>query len=175
LDNTTFKIASGIGLIQLGMPEYFKTRTEVGAIRIGPALFLSIPGEIYPEIIFGGVEAPEGREFDIQPLETPPIQDFIKDKYKFYLGLSNDEIGYIIPKSEWDTGKPYLYNDEGDTYGESNSLGPETGPLIYKTLIEVIKDLEWLKNSELDGFSSTPYCKTFVLWNSNLDQKPSAK
>jgi len=142
LDNTTFKIASGIGLIQLGMPEYFKTRTEVGAIRIGPALFLSIPGEIYPEIVFGGVEAPEGREFDIQPLETPPIQDFIKDKYKFYLGLSNDEIGYIIPKSEWDTGKPYLYNDEGDTYGESNSLGPETGPLIYKTLIEVIKDLE---------------------------------
>ncbi|MFT6369754.1 MAG: hypothetical protein ACJAWH_000834 [Maribacter sp.] len=142
LDNTTFKIASGIGLIKLGMPEYFKTRTEVGAIRIGPALFLSIPGEIYPEIIFGGVEAPEGREFDIQPLETPPIQDFIKDKYKFYLGLSNDEIGYIIPKSEWDTGKPYLYNAEGDTYGESNSLGPETGPLIYKTLIEVIKDLE---------------------------------
>ncbi|WP_027075459.1 hypothetical protein [Maribacter antarcticus] len=142
LDNTTFKIASGIGLIKLGMPEYFKTRTEVGAIRIGPALFLSIPGEIYPEIIFGGVEAPEGREFDIQPLETPPIQNFIKDKYKFYLGLSNDEIGYIIPKSEWDTGKPYLYNAEGDTYGESNSLGPETGPLIYKTLIEVIKDLE---------------------------------
>ncbi|MFT6370904.1 MAG: hypothetical protein ACJAWH_001988, partial [Maribacter sp.] len=33
-------------------------------------------------------------------------------------------------------------NAEGDTYGESNSLGPETGPLIYKTLIEVIKDLE---------------------------------
>lgn len=142
LDNTTFKIASGIGLIKLGMPEYFKTRTEVGAIRIGPALFLSIPGEIYPELVFGGIEAPEGREFDIQPLEIPPIQDFIKDKYKFYLGLSNDEIGYIIPKSEWDTGKPYLYNDEGDTYGEENSLGPETGPFIYKSLVEVINDLQ---------------------------------
>ncbi len=142
LDNTTFKIASGIGLINLGMPEYFKTRTEVGAIRIGPALFLSIPGEIYPEIVFGGIEAPEGREFDIQPLEVPPIQNLIKDKYKFYLGLSNDEIGYIIPKSEWDTGKPYLYNDEGDTYGEENSLGPETGPFIYKSLVEVINDLQ---------------------------------
>jgi len=142
LDNTTFKIASGIGLIQMGMPEYFKTRTEVGAIRIGPAMFLSIPGEIYPEIVFGGVEAPEGREFDIQPIETPPIQSFIKDKYKFYLGLSNDLIGYIIPKSEWDTGKPYLYNDERDTYGEENSLGPETGPLIYKSLVEVIEDLQ---------------------------------
>ncbi len=142
LDNTTFKIASGIGLIDMGMPSYFKTRTEVGAIRIGPAMFLSIPGEIYPEIVFGGVEAPEGREFDIHPMEIPPIQDFIKDKYKFYLGLSNDEIGYIIPKSEWDTKKPYLYNDEGDTYGEENSLGPETGPLIYTSLIEVIEDLQ---------------------------------
>ena len=142
LDNTTFKIASGIGLIKMGMPEYFTTRTEVGAIRIGPALFLSIPGEIYPEIVFGGVEAPEGREFDIQPIETPPIEDFIKDKYKFYLGLSNDLIGYIIPKSEWDTGKPYLYNDERDTYGEENSLGPETGPFIYKSLVEVIDDLK---------------------------------
>ncbi|MGB5556343.1 MAG: hypothetical protein WBM83_16940 [Flavobacteriaceae bacterium] len=141
LDNTTFKIASGIGLIKMGMPEYFKTRTEVGAIRIGPALFLSIPGEIYPEIVFGGVEAPEGREFDIPPIEIPPIQELIKDKYKFYLGLSNDEIGYIIPKSEWDTKKPYLYNDERDTYGEGNSLGPETGPLIYNSLKEVIKDL----------------------------------
>lgn len=142
LDNTTFKIASGIGLIKLGMPEYFKTRTEVGAIRIGPALFLSIPGEIYPELVFGGIEAPEGREFDIQPIEIPPIQDFIKDEYKFYVGLSNDEIGYIIPKSEWDTGKPYLYNDDHDTYGEENSLGPETGPFIYKSLVEVIEDLQ---------------------------------
>lgn len=142
LDNTGFKIASGIGLIKMGMPSYFNTRTEVGAIRVGPAMFVSIPGEIYPEIVFGGVEAPEGREFDIQPIETPPLQDYIKDKYKFYLGLSNDEIGYIIPKSEWDTGKPYLYNDERDTYGEENSLGPETGPLIYKSLIGVIDDLQ---------------------------------
>ena len=125
----------------MGMPNYFNTRTEVGAIRIGPAMFLSIPGEIYPEIVFGGVEAPEGGDFDIQPIETPPIQNFIKDQYKFYLGLSNDEIGYIIPKSEWDIEKPYLYNDEGDTYGEENSLGPKTAPLIYNALIEVIEDL----------------------------------
>lgn len=142
LDNTTFKIASAIGLINIGMPKYFKSRTEVGAIRIGPALFLSIPGEIYPEIIYGGIEAPVGREFNIEPMEVPPLQEFITDKYKFYLGLSNDEIGYIIPKSEWDTTKPYLYNDERDTYGEQNSLGPDTGPIIYKALVEVIQDLK---------------------------------
>ncbi|WP_149275326.1 hypothetical protein [Pareuzebyella sediminis] len=142
LENDAFKLAGGIGLIKMGMPEYFKVRTEVGAIRIGPALFVSIPGEIYPEIIFGGIEAPKGREFNIEPLEIPPIQDFINDRYKFYLGLSNDEIGYIIPKSEWDTEAPYLYHDERDTYGEENSLGPETGPFIYKALKEVLGDLE---------------------------------
>ncbi len=142
LDNITFIIASGIGLIKMGMPAYFKKRTEVGAIRVGPAMFLSIPGEIYPEIVYGGVEAPPGRDFDIQPVEVPPLQTFIKDKYKFYLGLSNDEIGYIIPKSEWDVKKPYLYNDKGDTYGEGNSLGPDTAPLIYKSLIEVIQQVK---------------------------------
>ena len=145
LENTTFKIAGGIGLIRRGLTGLFSTRTEVAAIRIGPAMFLSIPGEIYPEIVYGGIEAPEGREFDIQPIETPPIQEFIKDKYKFYLGLANDEIGYIIPKSEWDVGKPYLYNDERDTYGEENSLGPDTGPIIYKELIEVIHALDKLE------------------------------
>ncbi len=142
LENTTFKIAAGIGLFKRGLPEFFKTRTEVAAIKIGPALFLSIPGEIYPEIIYGGIEAPEGRDFDIQPFETPAIQEFIKDKYKFYLGLSNDEIGYIIPKSEWDVDKPYLYNDKRDTYGEGNSLGSDTAPILYRELIEVINALD---------------------------------
>ncbi|WP_111308047.1 hypothetical protein [Confluentibacter sediminis] len=142
LQNNTFKIASGIGLIKMGMPEYFKTRTEVAAITIGPALFLSIPGEIYPEIVFGGIEAPEGQDFNIQPIEIPAIQNFIKHKHTFYLGLSNDEIGYIIPKSEWDVEKPYLYNDDRHTYGEGNSLGPETAPMIYKSLIDVINELK---------------------------------
>lgn len=142
LENNMFKVAGGIRLIKRGLPELFKTRTEVGAIKIGPAMFLSIPGEIYPEIVYGGIEAPEGREFDIQPMETPPLQELIKNKYKFYIGLSNDEIGYIVPKSEWDTGKPYLYNDDHHTYGEGNSLGPNTAPIMYKELVKVIKYLD---------------------------------
>src|SRR5690606_373515 len=36
--------------------------------------------------------------------------------------------GYIVPKSEWDNQEPWLYLDEDDTYGEENSLGPETAP-----------------------------------------------
>ena len=111
LENTDFRLAAGFGLIKRGLPKFWAMRTEVGAIRIGPAMFLSIPGEIYPETVFGGIEAPEGRDFNIQPMEIPPLQEVIKDSYKFYIGLSNDAIGYIVPKSEWDVEKPYLYND----------------------------------------------------------------
>lgn len=142
LDNTMFRIASGIGILKRGSPELFNTRSEVAALRIGPAMFVSIPGEIYPEIVYGGIEAPKGRDFNIYPLEVPPIQDVIRSKYKFYICLSNDEVGYIIPKSEWDVEKPYLYNSKSDFYGEGNSLGPETAPLLYKDIVEVIWDLE---------------------------------
>ena len=75
-------------------------------------------------------------------MEVPPIQDVIRTKYKFYLCLSNDEIGYIIPKSEWDVEEPYLYNSKKDFYGEENSLGPETAPIIYKEIVNVIRDIE---------------------------------
>jgi len=142
LDNTMFRIASGVGLLERGSPELFNTRTEVAALKIGPAMFVSIPGEIYPEIIYGGIKAPDGRDFKVAPIEVPSIQSVIKSQYKFYLCLSNDEIGYIIPKSEWDVEKPYLYNSERDFYGEENSLGPETAPLLYKEIIDVIRYLE---------------------------------
>lgn len=142
LDNTMFQIASGIGLLDRGTPKLFDTRTEVAAIKIGPAMFVSIPGEIYPEIIYGGIEAPEGQDFDIEPVEVPAVKDVIKEEYKFYFGLSNDEIGYIIPKSEWDDEKPNLYNSERNTYGEVNSLGPETAPLLYREIVTVIKDID---------------------------------
>ncbi len=142
LDNTMFQIASGIGLLDRGTPKLFDTRTEVAAIKIGPAMFVSIPGEIYPEIIYGGIEAPEGQDFDIQPVEVPAVKELINEEYKFYFGLSNDEIGYIIPKSEWDNEKPNLYNSKRGTYGEVNSLGPETAPLLYKEIVSVIRDLD---------------------------------
>lgn len=136
--NTTFRIASSIGLLKRGMTGWFKSTTEVAAIRMGPATLLSIPGEIYPEIVYGGIESPRGRDFAIHPVETPPLQDFMPGQYHYYIGLSNDEIGYIIPKSEWDNEEPWLYLDERDTYGEENSLGPETGPILYKELKEVL-------------------------------------
>ncbi len=40
------------------------------------------------------------------------------------IGLADDEIGYIIPKAEWDEKPPYLQNAPKAWYGEENSVGP---------------------------------------------------
>jgi len=140
--NPMFRLASVLGILDRGTTGKWKVRTEMAAFTIGPASFLTIPGEIYPEIINGGIIAPEGRDFETDPLEVPPLRSEMPGKYKFVFGLANDELGYIIPKSEWDNEEPWLFHSESDFYGEENSAGPETGPIIHKVGLELINNLE---------------------------------
>jgi hypothetical protein len=54
------------------------------------------------------------------------------------IGLANDELGYIIPKRQWDEKPPYCYGRKKPQYGEANSCGPETAPTIcsaFKLLV----------------------------------------
>ena len=55
-------------------------------------------------------------------------------KVKFVFGLANDEIGYIIPKSEWDQQPPYLYGSAKALYGEINSVGPAAAATIHAAI-----------------------------------------
>ncbi len=141
LDNNNFRLGFALGVIKHGTISWMKVRTEVSAFQIGPASFITIPGEIYPEIVNGGVVSPPGQDYAIAPLEVPPLRSFMQGKFKFVFGLANDEIGYIIPKSEWDVKPPYLYNDDESPYGEENSIGPETAPIVYSSLIELLGSL----------------------------------
>ena len=141
LTNKIFALASAIGIIDKGLTSFFYARSEVAAFTLGPASFICVPGEIYPEIVNGGIESPEGQDFKIKPMETPPLRDLMPGKYKFVLGLANDEIGYIIPKSEWDVEAPYLYGAKKSPYGEDNSFGPETAPIIHSKLKQMLREL----------------------------------
>ncbi len=117
-------------------------RSELAVFKIGPASFVTIPGEIYPELVNGGVEAPEGRDYEIQPLEIPPVREMMDGKYKFIIGLANDEIGYIIPKSQWDVKAPFTYNRNDSPYGEENSPGPETAEILHRNLQEMLNEFK---------------------------------
>jgi hypothetical protein len=112
---------------------------------MGSASFVHIPGELYPEILNGGVESPEGADFGIAPVEVPAIRSVMPGKFRFFNGMSNDMIGYIVPKSQWDEKPPFTYGREKRPYGEINSLGPETAPILHKLVLELLEEMS--KNS----------------------------
>jgi hypothetical protein len=55
------------------------------------------------------------------------------------IGLANDEVGYIIPKRQWDVVPPFCYKRKKPQYGEENSLGPDTAPVLCGVFKELVK------------------------------------
>ncbi len=137
LDNTNFLLAPLLSVIDRGHVRWKTIRSETALVMIGDASIAAIPGEIYPEIVNGGIVKAPGADFGVDPIEIPPIRDLMPGRVKFIFGLANDEIGYIIPKSEWDRNPPYLFDSHQPLYGEVNSLGPETAGLIHKAFQEL--------------------------------------
>ncbi len=131
LDNTGFLLAPIIGLIDRGQVRWKTIRTEVALVQLGDTSIACIPGEIYPELVNGGLETPPGADYPGLPLETPPLRELLPGRVKFIFGLANDEIGYIIPRSEFDRKPPFLYDSKKAPYGEINSVGPETAARIH--------------------------------------------
>ena len=114
------------------------TTTSTGLARLlaGGKPFLEIalvPGELYPELSVGGVHRYAGADFPDAPIE-PAIKNMMSAEYKMLVGLADDEIGYIIPKAEWDEKPPYLNYAEKAWYGEVNSVGPDAAGRIAAAL-----------------------------------------
>ena len=82
--------------------------SEVAWIQFGKAQFVTIPGELFPEL---------GRLLKKQ----------MNSEYPFLIGLCNNEIGYIVPTEEW--------NDRG--YEEAMSLGRRTAEIILSEFSEL--------------------------------------
>jgi len=141
IKNPLFKLGTMLGVFNRGTRGWMKMRSELSVFTIGPLSFATLPGEVYPEIINGGIEAPDGNDFGIEPVEVPSVREMMPGKYKFIFGLANDEIGYIIPKSQWDAKAPYTYDANDSPYGEENSLGPETASILHKNLKEMLAEL----------------------------------
>lgn len=102
-------------------------KTEISLIQIGTLQIAAVPGELYPELALGRFQEPQepAADFPNAPLE-PAIYPLMSGRFKMVIGLANDEIGYIIPKSQWDWSAPYAYGRKERQYGEFNSCGPET-------------------------------------------------
>ncbi len=109
--------------------------SEVAYLRLGELHVACIPGEIYPELVYGKYQEPvdPGADFPDAPLE-PSVESLMPGKKWMLFGLANDEVGYIIPKRQWDRAPPYAYGRDQPQYGEINSCGPDVAPVLMEAL-----------------------------------------
>lgn len=106
-----------------------------------------IPGEIFPELVYGGEygDANPGQE---NPVPLCQIAGQYGIANLLIVGLSNDEVGYIVPPSDFllNGESPYLkritdYKGE-DHYEETNSVGPECAGRIADTFEAVMQAMQ---------------------------------
>jgi hypothetical protein len=160
LENKGFQIASQVGVFQrqsfLWAGDPYKAepaagpkdlekplcvRSEVAWLRLGELEVAAIPGEIYPELVLDKVQDPPdpGADFPDAPIE-PAVYKQLRGKYRMLIGLANDELGYILPKRQWDVKPPFCYGLPKAQYGEVNSLGPDTAPILCKAFKELVEE-----------------------------------
>jgi hypothetical protein len=158
LDNKLYQLARRVGVLErdafvwtgdpykaepaepMEMKKRLATKTEVGWLRLGELEVAAIPGEIYPELVLDKVQDPvdPGADFPDAPIE-PAIYKQMRGPHRMIIGLANDEVGYIIPKRQWDENPPFCYGRSKAQYGEGNSVGPETAPILceaFKALLQ---------------------------------------
>lgn len=157
-DNKGYQIARQLGVLdrpaylwtgdpdkaELADPKEVKKplglKTEVAWLRLGELDVVAIPGEIYPELVLDKVQDPPdpGADFPDAPIE-PAIYKQLPGPYRMMIGLANDEIGYIIPKRQWDEKPPFCYGRKKAQYGEINSVGPQTAPILCRAFKELVQ------------------------------------
>lgn len=109
--------------------------TEVGILRLGELSVACIPGELYPELVYGKLQEPvdPGADFPDAPRE-PHVTKLLPSEKLLVVGLANDEIGYLIPKRQWDVRPPYCYGRRTPQYGEINSCSADAAAIVMQSL-----------------------------------------
>jgi hypothetical protein len=121
-----------------------RAKSEVNALSIGDIEILAIPGEMNPEIVDGGIESPPGADYPGPPVEVPPLRSKMQGKVNMVFNLANDEIGYIMPQTQWDEAPPYTYGRDTPPYGEENSGGRHLGAALHHECLQVMQQLHTL-------------------------------
>lgn len=107
--------------------------TEIGYAEIGTDLAVAImPGELAPEIAFGGAET-AAESWDGKDWPFSAFCDAAKGRKTLVFGLTNDQIGYILPDNEW---RSTLTENE-----EAVSPGPRTGSAIVSAWLELYNEV----------------------------------
>ncbi|MBQ8402653.1 MAG: hypothetical protein IJX14_12075, partial [Clostridia bacterium] len=116
----------------------YLVRSEMSVLRLGDLHIVCMPGEIFPELVFGGEYHYYGTGGE-NPVPLCDIASGYGVENILIIGLCNDELGYIVPPSDFLVHEtaPYIEKTEDPTgenhYEETNSLGPATAHTIAET------------------------------------------
>ncbi|MGL4549758.1 MAG: neutral/alkaline non-lysosomal ceramidase N-terminal domain-containing protein [Gemmataceae bacterium] len=114
-------------------------RTEVSYLQLGDLSVACLPCEIYPELVLDRVaKAEPGVDFPDAAIE-PSIYPAMPGPHRMLIGLANDEVGYVLPKRQWDEKPPFSFGLKRAPYGEVNSLGPDTAPLLCEAFAKMVR------------------------------------
>jgi Neutral/alkaline non-lysosomal ceramidase, N-terminal len=116
-------------------------QSEVAYLRLGELHIATIPGELYPEFVYGEYQDPidPGADYPNAQKEKT-VTKILPGKKILVIGLANDAIGYIVPKRQWDVKPPFAYKRKSSQYGEVNSMGPETGKVLMESLFDRVNE-----------------------------------
>jgi hypothetical protein len=119
--------------------------TEVAALRLSgagvPVLDLAcIPGVPFPELVNGGIESPQESASDLPgvPAETP-LRSLMPAPIKMMAASCGDDLGDLLPASEWDARPPFAYGLASAPRGEERSTGPRTAGLLWRAFAELFQ------------------------------------
>ena len=146
LDNTFFFFAKFLGILDNAICEGasdtgYLLKSELGVLSVGSVAFALIPGEIFPELVNGRGLTDEDPEALMSIASRYGVEKLL------ILGLCNDEIGYIVPPSNFlvNDELPYIETVTDSTgenhYEETNSLGKRTAELIAVAFEQALEQM----------------------------------
>jgi len=152
LDNPAFLLYKFLGILNnKAVPAQSKTgygvETELSVLMLDDLALTLIPGELFPELVTGsayGYANPEG--MNPRPLRDVAQEHGINDL--LIVGLANDELGYIVPPSDFLLNEevPYLMkmmDALGENhYEETNSVGPDCAQAIADAFEAAVNALQ---------------------------------
>lgn len=144
VSNPAFLAAAKLGLFGGRKPmKDGGTESPVGYLRMArgarPVVEAAlVPGELYPELSVGGTVCDPNGDFASARVETP-LKKLLSAPYRLMVGLANDEIGYILPKCQWDEKPPFTFGASRPWYGEVNSTGPEAAPVLEAAFRSLVR------------------------------------
>ncbi|MDR1803384.1 MAG: neutral/alkaline non-lysosomal ceramidase N-terminal domain-containing protein [Treponema sp.] len=155
VDNKVYVISAFLGAVEpITLPRGGRHRlsmvTEAGLLQLGDISIFLVPGELFPELAYGGAAGGAGVN-PLMPTARLATLTSIAGEGFLIFGLCNDEIGYIVPPGDFFLHEttPYLQRGVDATgrshYEETNSVGPLTAPLIIEALYELKGKSEEIK------------------------------